>query len=98
MVGATFWGAKQRKKPQSLSSHVNALFSVRTRWKAIANAIGNVQAKILLTVVYFVVIPPFALVVKLFMDPLALRESRDTSYWRSRPAPGRSDLPGRRQY
>ena len=77
---------------------MNALLTVRTRWKVIANAIGNAQAMIFLTVVYFVVIPPFAFVVKLFMDPLALREPRDTSYWRSRPAPGRSDLPGRRQY
>ena len=69
-----------------------------TRWKAIAHVIGNFQARVLLTVFYFVVIPPFALIVKLFKDPLALRGRAAESYWVSRPDPERSELRGTRQF
>lgn len=40
------------------------------RWKVIARAIGTFQARILLTVFCLVVVPPFALVVRFWMDPL----------------------------
>ncbi len=68
------------------------------RWKLIAHVLGNFQARVLLTLFYFVVIPPFALIVKLFTDPLGLREPRGTSDWLVRPAAGPGDRAGRRQF
>ena len=42
-------------------------------WLVVARAIGSVQSRIIMTVVYFVVIGPFALAVRLFSDPLSLK-------------------------
>lgn len=58
-------------------------------WKVVAHAIGNFQAKLLLSLFYFIVMPPFAMIVKLFKDPLQLRRSGRASGWveRAEPAP-----------
>ena len=42
-------------------------------WQVVARKIGYVQSQIVLTLVYFVVIAPFALAVRLCSDPLQLR-------------------------
>jgi hypothetical protein len=68
------------------------------RWKVVAHVIGNFQARVLLTLFYFVVVPPFALIVKLFKDPLALRGGAAESYWVSRPAPDPPEIHGTRQF
>jgi hypothetical protein len=48
--------------------------SLRTKlwegWKKIAHAIGNFQARVLLTVIYSILILPFGLVVRFFSDSL----------------------------
>ena len=44
-------------------------------WKSIAHKIGNFQARLILTVFYFIVVAPFALRVKVFSDPLQLKRS-----------------------
>jgi hypothetical protein len=63
---------------------------------AVAHVIGNVQARVLLTLFYFVVVPPFALIVKLATDPLGLRPPRPGSFWTVRAeADGAT---GRRQF
>jgi uncharacterized membrane protein len=43
------------------------------RWKRIARIIGEFQSRVLLTVFYFVLLMPFALVARA-KDPLALRQ------------------------
>ncbi len=65
------------------------------RWKVVARAVGNFQARIILTLFYFVVVPPFALLLKLRKDPLRLRP-REGGFWVPR-AEGAPDS-GRRQY
>lgn len=55
-----------------------------SRWKVIAHAVGNFQSRVLLTIFYFLVIPPFALVVKLLKDPLQLHSVGHSSYWLER--------------
>lgn len=55
------------------------------RWKVVAHVIGNFQARVLLTLFYFVIVPPFALIVKLAKDPLGLRPPRGASFWGTRP-------------
>lgn len=45
-------------------------------WLVLARRIGRFQSLLILSFVYFVVIAPFALVVRLFSDPLGLRTAR----------------------
>ncbi|HEY2994744.1 MAG TPA: hypothetical protein VGM22_18180 [Methylomirabilota bacterium] len=71
------------------------------RWKRIAHAIGTFQARVLLTVLYVVLLPPFTLIARLTADPMQLR--RDvTPRWLVRPqaAAGLADglAHGRRQF
>jgi hypothetical protein len=42
-------------------------------WKRLARRIGDAQARVVLTVFYFLVLGPFAAVLRLRSDPLALR-------------------------
>lgn len=65
------------------------------RWKLIAHAFGNFQARLLLTVFYILIVPVFALVVKV-KDPLHLRRHTQTSFWQPRPEMGSpSDFAGK---
>jgi hypothetical protein len=43
------------------------------RWKRIAKKIGDFQARLILTLFYLFIIGPFALVVRLRADPLAIK-------------------------
>jgi len=54
---------------------MTALRALLNAWKSVAHKIGNFQARLLLTVFYFVVVAPFALRVKIFSDPLQLKRS-----------------------
>jgi hypothetical protein len=45
-------------------------------WKRLARRIGDFQARVLLTMFYFIVLAPFALIVRLISDPLALKPAR----------------------
>jgi hypothetical protein len=42
-------------------------------WSRLAKKIGNVQARVLLTVMYAVVLLPFGVMVRLFSDPLRVK-------------------------
>jgi hypothetical protein len=42
-------------------------------WKRIARKIGDFQARVLLTIFYFVLLAPFALVMRRTSDPLAVK-------------------------
>jgi lipopolysaccharide/colanic/teichoic acid biosynthesis glycosyltransferase len=59
-------------------SRVRALWE---GWKRVAKRIGDVQARILLTIFYFLFLAPFALVVRWRMDPLAIKTDMG---WRSK--------------
>lgn len=43
------------------------------RWKKIARAIGDFQARIILMIFYFVILAPFALILRLGGDPLGIK-------------------------
>jgi hypothetical protein len=58
-------------------------------WKVIAHKIGTFQSRVLLNIFYFVILAPFGLGVKLFADPLRMRQ-QNYSHWlekESQPAP-----------
>ncbi len=44
------------------------------KWQRIARRIGDFQARLILTVLYFVIIGPFALIVRWGADPLSLKK------------------------
>ncbi len=54
------------------------------RWKRFGHVVGDFQARVLPTVIYFVVLAPYGLVVRLVSDPLSLRRAPRPSMWISR--------------
>lgn len=44
------------------------------KWQRVARRIGDFQARVILTVLYFVIIGPFALIVRGVADPLSLKK------------------------
>lgn len=52
-------------------------------WKAFGQFIGDLLARIVLTLFYFTVFVPFGLGVKLFSDPLQIK-SHPAEFWRPR--------------
>lgn len=53
-----------------------------TRWKAFGQKIADFQARLILTLVYFIIVLPFGLFVRLLSDPLIVkdRRSRETMW------------------
>ena len=67
-------------------------------WKRLAQRVGNIQARLLLTALYFLVVSPVALLLKLVADPLALKRGPDRrSGWVPRVARATDLDEGRRQ-
>jgi hypothetical protein len=64
----------------------------------VGRRIGDFQARLLLTVFYFVIVAPFALAVRWASDPLALKPETPRG-WHPRPAPAGPALErARRQF
>lgn len=68
-----------------------------TWWKQFAELVGNFQARLLLTALYFVLLAPVALPLRAFSDPLRLRPT-GASFWLPRPARPASLDGAQRQY
>jgi hypothetical protein len=67
-------------------------------WKRIGRFIGDIIGRLFLTAFYFTVFLPFALIVRLFSDPLRIRVHRAETYWLDR-VQGRPELrDARRQF
>lgn len=56
---------------------------LREGWKRVGKKIANFQARALLTVFYFAIVGPFALIVRWRSDPLALKAGSQRG-WRLR--------------
>ena len=67
------------------------------RWQIIGRINGDYLARVLVNGFYFTVLVPFALGVKLFSDPLALK-SKSSPAWRARKAVGSSLTDARGQF
>ena len=69
-----------------------------TWWKAVGRRLGDFQARLVLTACYFIVIPPFAALVRATADPLALKPGTPRP-WQARPdQPGTALDRATRQY
>lgn len=75
----------------------SSLKAIGRRWTVIAQAFGNFQARLILAVLYVVLLAPFALLTRLFYDPLQLRQPASPS-WLSRPTRPPTVEEGRRQF
>jgi hypothetical protein len=42
-------------------------------WKSFGRKLGDFQARLMLSLCYFVIVAPFSLLVRLFSDPLSLK-------------------------
>lgn len=56
------------------------------KWKVLAQKIGDFQARVILTLLYFVILGPMAILFKVFRDPLGLRPPAGPSIWVAKPA------------
>ena len=57
---------------------------VKRLWKAwlkFGHWIGGIMSWVWMPLFYFVIVMPFALIIKLFSDPLRVRVGRQSSYW-----------------
>jgi hypothetical protein len=53
------------------------------KWKRFANTMGRIQTFILMTIIYFLIVPFFSLV--RFSDPLKLKfKKKSASYWETK--------------
>ena len=53
-------------------------------WKKIARKIGDFNARVILTLFYFVLLMPFAVLVILFTDPLEIKKNTTKKGWQPR--------------
>lgn len=64
-------------------------------WKKIGHAIGNFQARVLLTLIYYVLVLPFGLAVRLFSDSMYMK--RRPEKWFDHPSSPNTLEEARRQ-
>ena len=68
------------------------------RWKRLARTIGDFQARALMTVFYFAVLGPVALVTRGRSDPLALKATTPRGWLAIEPKAGTPREHARRQF
>ncbi|MEW6143988.1 MAG: hypothetical protein AB1598_03110 [Thermodesulfobacteriota bacterium] len=61
-------------------------------WKKIARKIGDFNARVILTIFYLVLLMPFAILVKLFTDPLEIKKNAKTGWLQREEKPGVSPM------
>jgi len=74
------------------------LGSVWARWTRVARAIGDLQARLLLLVVYFIVMPAFAVCARLLQGPFGAVNAGAAGFWSDRPPTQHTLTAARRQY
>ena len=51
-----------------------------SKWKVFAQKVGNFQARVILSLFYFLLVTPIGILIRLFGDPLRLKQYAK-SYW-----------------
>ena len=59
----------------------NLLKKLWARWQGLWNRVGSFQSRIVLSLLFFILVSPFALGVKAFSDPLRIRHQSNESHW-----------------
>ena len=68
------------------------------RWKQFGQLIGDLFARIVLTILFFTVLIPFGIGVRLFVDPLKIKSANQGTCWIEYSADTPSLLRSRRQF
>ncbi|MBN1272401.1 MAG: hypothetical protein JXB26_09025 [Candidatus Aminicenantes bacterium] len=68
------------------------------RWKNFSHRMGGFQSRILLSLFYFLVVFPFAFILRLFGDPLKIKPKKAVSFWGERKEGPESLMDCRRQF
>jgi len=76
-------------KPYMRESH-GLLQAIWQGWKKFGRKLGDVQARLLLSLLYFTVFVPFALVLRWLCDPLSIK--RHQQGWRAKTEPKGSPM------
>jgi len=106
IVGFTVHWMRTLKKriplDQKMSSSENVKSSAKKNlwelWKDFSKRMGGFQSRILLSFIFFILIAPFAIIIKIFSDPLNLKiQPRDT-HWQERKEPSWSLEDYKRQF
>ena len=77
---------------------MNLLRTLWQAWKRFGQFLGDVLARVVLTIFYFTVFAPFGLGVALWSDPLCIRGSGDSRLWLPRQTGDQSIDEARRQF
>lgn len=67
-------------------------------WKRVARKIGDFQARILLTVFYFLFFAPFALAIRFLTDPLSIKNNDNPGWEIKTQSEGTTIEQARRQF
>lgn len=67
-------------------------------WKRFALEMGNYQGRVLMALFYFAIVTPFAVLLRIFSDPLNVRDVPDQSSWMPRSDGGTTIEQARRQF
>ena len=67
-------------------------------WKKVARKIGDFQARILLTIFYFIFFSPFAVAIRLLSDPLSIKHRTPPSWGTKSRAEGTLIEQAKRQF
>jgi hypothetical protein len=66
---------------------IKLLAKISRKWLQLAHIFGNIQITIALTLVYWLLLAPMAVVLKLVSDPLVLRRPRRPEWGQRRSSP-----------
>ncbi len=75
----------------------SALRQIYEKWKRAARKVGDVQARFMLSVFYFIVVGPVALMMRLRSDPSSPKAGSPRGWHPRRDRPGTLDL-ARKQF
>ena len=67
------------KEPKKLSK--NPIKKLWQSWKNFSKRMGGFQSRIILSLFFFIFVSPFALAVKIFSDPLNIKNKSSKSHW-----------------
>ena len=74
-------GKKALRATEPEMTSKNLLKKLLQNWKNFSERIGNFQSRIILSFFFFILVSPFALVVRIFSDPLRIKHLSDKSHW-----------------
>ena len=75
----SFWSRALKESSPSLKDKEKT--RLWPMWKAFSKRMGGFQSRVFLSFMYFIFVFPFALAVKLFSDPLAIKKAVRASFW-----------------